>query len=117
MWIDDGLNDPRAFGGVMAKGTGKDTTLELRLPESLTEVLERAAAIWANRWTSSPSGALARTAREVVAVHGETVLTGRDWERVLALIDDINSEPSPALRAAAARYEKWLGREQSGRCS
>ena len=54
-------------------------------------------------------GVLAQSAREVIEHCGETLLTDRDWERFLSLIADLESAPNPALRAAAARYEKYFG--------
>jgi uncharacterized protein (DUF1778 family) len=108
--MDHGINDPQDLcGKVLAMESGSETTLDLRLPSALKEVLEQAAAHLGQSVDEFAVGVLARTAREVIELRGETVLTGRDWERFLALLDEIDAEPSPALRAAAARYEQHLG--------
>jgi uncharacterized protein (DUF1778 family) len=99
---------PSPSGGDMASETGSEMMFELRLPSALKEVLEQAAAHLGQSVDEFAVGVLARTAREVIELHGETVLTGRDWERFLVLLDDLDAEPSPALKAAAARYEQHL---------
>jgi len=93
----------------MAMETGSEATLDLRLPSALKEVLEQAAAHLEQSVDEFALGVLTRAAREFIELHGETVLTVGDWERFLALLDDIHAEPSPALRAAAARYTQHLG--------
>jgi len=93
----------------MAIEAGSETTLDLRLPSTLKEVLEQAAAHLGQSVDEFAVGVLARTARKIVEFHGETVLTGRDWEHFLALLDDLNAEPSQALKAAAERYEQHFG--------
>ena len=89
--------------------TGSETTLDLRLPSELKEAVAVAAAHLGQTVDEFAVGVLAQSAREVIEHCGETLLTDRDWERFLALIADLESEPNPALRAAAARYEKHFG--------
>jgi uncharacterized protein (DUF1778 family) len=48
---------------------------------------------------------LASTAREVIDHRGVTVLTPRDWERLVALLDQ-PAQPNAALKAAAQRYKQ-----------
>lgn len=90
--------------------TGNETTLDLRLPSALKEVLEQAAAHLGQSVDDFALGVLARTAREIIEPRGETVLSGHDWERFLALLDDLDAEPSPTLKAAAGGYENTLAR-------
>ncbi|HKI17345.1 MAG TPA: DUF1778 domain-containing protein [Isosphaeraceae bacterium] len=87
---------------------GSETTLDLRLPAALREVLEQAAAHLGQSVDQFAVGVLARTAREVIEHRGETVLTDRDWRRFLDLIDDPDAEPNSTLRDAATRYEEHL---------
>jgi uncharacterized protein (DUF1778 family) len=93
----------------MAIETGGETTLDLRLPSALKAVIEQAAAHLGQSVDDFATGVLARTAREIIELRGETVLSSHDWERFLALLDDLDTEPSPALKAAAASYEQHFG--------
>jgi uncharacterized protein (DUF1778 family) len=86
--------------------TGSETTLDLRLPAALKEAVELAAAHLGQTVDEFAVGALAQTAHEIIEHCGETLLTDRDWDRFLALLADLESEPNHALRAAAGRYEK-----------
>jgi uncharacterized protein (DUF1778 family) len=86
--------------------TGFEATLDLRLPLVLKEAVAEAAAHLGQSVDEFAVGVLARSAREVIAHRGQTVLSDRDWERLLAILD---AEPNEALRAAAARYENHLG--------
>src|ERR1700690_4345027 len=105
--MDDGIKDPRALGdGGVTMETGSETTLDLRLPSALKEVLEQAAAHLGQSVGDFAVGVLARTAREIIELQGETILTGRDWERFLAMLDELHADPSPALKGTAARYEQ-----------
>jgi len=88
--------------------TGTESTLDLRLPSAVREVLELAAAHLGQSVDQFAVGVLARTAREVIEHRGETVLTDRDWRRFLDLIDDPDSEPNSALKDAAKRYKETL---------
>ena len=83
-----------------------ETTLDLRLPAPLREVLEQAAAHLGQSIDQFAIGVLARTAREIIDHRGETVLTDRDWRRFLDLIDDPDVEPNSALKDAAKRYQE-----------
>ena len=89
--------------------TGSETTFDLRLPTALKEAVALAAAHLGQTVDEFAVGTLAQTAREVIEQCGETLLSERDWDRFLALIADLEAEPNPALRAAAARYEKHFG--------
>jgi uncharacterized protein (DUF1778 family) len=90
-------------------GTGNDATLDLRLPLVLKEAVLEAAAHMGQSVDEFAVGVLARSAREVIAHRGQTVLSDRDWERLLAILDDLDAEPNEALKAAAARYENHRG--------
>ena len=75
----------------------------------LKEAVAAAAAHLGQTVDEFAIGVLTQTAREVIEHCGETLLSDRDWERFLALIADLESEPNPALKAAAARYEELFG--------
>jgi uncharacterized protein (DUF1778 family) len=52
-------------------------------------------------------------ARDVIGQHDATVLSNRDRDIFLALLDDAN--PNKALSDAAERYKKHLGRTSGGK--
>jgi uncharacterized protein (DUF1778 family) len=89
----------------MAMETGSEATLDLRLPSAVKEAVEQAAAHLGQSVDEFAVSALAHTAREVIEHRGVTVLTARDWERFLALLDQ-PAQPNAALRAAAERYKQ-----------
>jgi uncharacterized protein (DUF1778 family) len=89
----------------MAMETGSEATLDLRLPSAVKEAVEQAAAHLGQSVDEFAVSALAHTAREVIEQRGVTVLTARDWERFVALLDE-PAEPNAALKAAAVRYKQ-----------
>jgi uncharacterized protein (DUF1778 family) len=89
----------------MTMETGSETTLDLRLPSAVKDAVEQAAAHLGQSVDQFAVSALAHTARQVIEHHGVTVLTARDWERFLALLDE-PAEPNVALKVAAERYKQ-----------
>lgn len=89
----------------MAMEIGTETTLDLRLPSSVREAVEQAAAHMGQSVDEFAVSALAHTAREVIEHRGVTVLSARDRERFLALLDE-PAVPNTALKAAAQRYKQ-----------
>ncbi len=83
--------------------TGSEATLDLRLPWAVKQAVEQAAAQLGQSVDEFAAAALAHTAREVIDHRGATVLTPRDWERFVALLDQ-PAEPNAALKGAAERY-------------
>ena len=88
----------------MAMETGSEATLDLRLPSAVKEAVEQAAAHLGQSVGEFAVSAGRHTAREVIAHSGVTVLSGRDWERFVALLDE-RTEPNAALKAAAEAYK------------
>jgi uncharacterized protein (DUF1778 family) len=91
----------------MAMEISPETTLDLRLPSSVKEAVVQAAAQLGQSVDEFAVSALEHTAREVIEHRGVTVLTARDWERFLALLDE-PAEPNVALKAAAQRYKQQV---------
>lgn len=89
----------------MAMETGSEATLDLRLPWAVKQAVEQAAAQLGQSVDDFAAGVLASTAREVIDHRGVTLLTPRDWERLVALLDQ-PAEPNAALKAAAQRYKQ-----------
>ena len=71
----------------------------------IKEAVERTAAQLGQFVDEFAASALAHTAFEVIEQRGVTVLTARDWERFVALLDE-PAEPNAALKAAAERYKQ-----------
>jgi uncharacterized protein (DUF1778 family) len=87
----------------------RDSRLNLRLPAELKEVIEEAAASLGQSASEFAVGALVRQAREVLQRQSVTVLSNRDRDRFMALLDDADAQPNAALMKAVRRYKKHLG--------
>jgi uncharacterized protein (DUF1778 family) len=96
------------WGALMEIEAGSEATLDIRLPSAVKEAVEQAAAQLRQSVGEFAVSALAQTAREVIEQRGVTVLTARDWDRLVALLDE-PAEPNATLRAAAARYKQQFG--------
>ena len=87
----------------------KQARLNFRLPSDLKEVIEEAAATLGQSVSDFAVSTLVQTARTVIRQRSVTVLTNRDRDRLLALLDDVDAKPNKALMNAAKRYKKHLG--------
>jgi len=92
----------------MATGA-RDARLNFRLPTDLKEVIEEAAATLGQSVSDFAVSTLVRQARTVIKQRNVTVLGDRDRDRFIALLDDAEARPNPALLKAAKRYKKHLG--------
>jgi len=92
----------------MATGA-RDARLNFRLPADLKEVIEEAAATLGQSVSDFAVSTLVRQARTVIEQRNVTVLGDRDRDRFIALLDDAEARPNPALLKAAKRYKKHLG--------
>ncbi len=84
------------------------TNLDVRIPCELVSDLREAAA---NAGVSMQEFALAAIASHVRANLENprpTLLSDRDRDRFLSILDDLKAEPGPALKAAAERYRLHL---------
>ena len=87
----------------------RDARLNFRLPADLKEVIEEAAATLGQSVSDFAVSTLVRQARTVIEQRNVTVLGDRDRDRFIALLDDAEARPNPALLKAAKRYKKQLG--------
>ena len=87
----------------------RDSRLNFRLPSELKEVIEEAAAALGQSVSEFAVGTLVQQAREVVHQKRVTVLSNRDRDRFLALLDDTEVRPNAALIKAAKRYKEHFG--------
>ncbi len=87
----------------------RDARLNFRLPTDLKEVIEEAAATLGQSVSDFAVSTLVRQARTIIEQRNVTVLGDRDRDRFIALLDDAEARPNPALLKAAKRYKKQLG--------
>ncbi len=92
----------------MATGA-RDARLNFRLPTDLKEVIEEAATTLGQSVSDFAVSTLVRQARTVIEQRNVTVLGDRDRDPFIALLDDAEARPNPALLKAAKRYKKQLG--------
>ncbi len=86
-----------------------DARLNFRLSYDLKAVIEEAAATLGQSVSDFAVSTLVQQARTVIEQRNVTVLGDRDRDRFIALLDDAEARPSPALLKAAKRYKKHLG--------
>lgn len=79
--------------------TASDDRIELRLSPELLDLLERAAAISGQPLPFFIRTTLSERAQSIVVRRATTVLTRRDFDQLLRIIDS-DDEPVPALKAA-----------------
>jgi uncharacterized protein (DUF1778 family) len=92
----------------MATGA-RDSRLNFRLPSDLKEVIEEAAASLGQSVSDFAVSTLVQQARSVIEQRNVTVLSNRDRDRFIDLLDDADARPNAALTRAAKRYKKHLG--------
>ncbi len=93
----------------MATDSEHNACLDFRLPAELGEVVEAAASALGLSVDDFVITTLAQRARSIVHREAVTELTDRDRDRLLALLDDGDAGPNPALAGAAEGYKKHLG--------
>lgn len=95
----------------MARDSAKsDARLNFRLPAELKETIEQAAAYLGQSVSDFALSTLIQTARNVIQQHNVTVLSNRDRDIFLALLDDPQACPNEVLREAARKYKENRGR-------
>src|SRR5258708_7017289 len=84
--------------------------LNFRLPAELKEEIEAAAAYLGQSVSDYALATLVQNARGVIQQHDVTVLSNRDRDIFLALLDDADAKPNRALMEAAAKDKKHFGK-------
>ena len=92
----------------MTTSIQNDALADLHLPGDLTAIVERAASHLGQTVGEFAAAALVRTAHEVIEQHERTLLSNRDRDIFLALLEDADAEPNEALRAAADQYRRQM---------
>jgi uncharacterized protein (DUF1778 family) len=90
----------------MATDSEHDARLNFRLSADLKETIEEAAAQLGQTVSDFAISTLVTTARQVLQEHQVTRLSQRDRDHFVSLLDDAESRPNKALRAAAKRYKE-----------
>jgi uncharacterized protein (DUF1778 family) len=98
----------------MPKKATREARLNFRLPANLKEVIETAAAHRGQSVSDYAVSTLVQCARGIIQEHDVTVLSDRDRDIFLALLDDADATPNEALKKAAERYKKNLGKRNGG---
>ena len=98
----------------MPKKAPRATRLNFRLSAELKEVIEAAAAHLGQSVSDYAVSTLVQNARGVIQLHDVTVLSNRDRDIILALLDDADAKPNKALMNAATQYKKHFGKRTGG---
>src|SRR6188474_2510654 len=80
--------------------------LNFRLPADLKQAIEDAAALTGQTVSDFAISALTQSARSVIKDQDSTVLSKRDRDLFVKLLDRTDMKPNMALTAAARRYKK-----------
>jgi uncharacterized protein (DUF1778 family) len=94
---------------VVSQRVSRDARLNVRLTAELKAVIEKAAAHLGQTVSDYAVSTLAQNARNVIREHDVTVLSNRDRDIFLKLLDDADARPNKALMEAAKRYKKHFG--------
>lgn len=81
------------------------TRLNFRIPADIKERVEEAALVTGTTITDFAITALANSAEEAINRHQTRILSNRDRDIFLQMLDD-PSGPNEALRKAARRYKE-----------
>ncbi len=92
----------------MATVQKNDTRLDFRLNRQLKELIEQAACILGQSVSDFATSTLVERARRVVQEHTTTVLSNRDRDIFLAMLD-ADAQPNAALSRAAEKFKKRHG--------
>ncbi len=89
------------------KQSSQAARLNFRLPPEIKERIENAALVSGITVTDFAITALANTAQEVLEKHHTRVLSDRDRDIFLAMLEE-PPEPSAALKKAVKEYKKRI---------
>ncbi len=87
----------------------KTERVDPRVPADQKRLIEQAASLSGQTVSSFIPNLTLRHAREVVRENTVIELSKRDWDRLLAALNDTEAEPGPALRRAAKRHKELFG--------
>lgn len=88
---------------VTAERKRKNARLDLRLPDDTKELLQKAASLAGLDLSAFTLSAAIEKADEILARHNSRLLSDRDRDRFLEILD--NEEPNQKLVDAVKRYK------------
>lgn len=88
--------------------TPKQARLDFRLSKELKDLIDQAASLTGQSVSDFAVSILAEHARRIVRENGITMLSNRDRDIFLAMLDS-DAGPNAALRRAAKWYQKHYG--------
>jgi len=106
-----GIRFPRWFPYLvltMSSTVENNATIDFRLPGNLKAIVEQAATHLGQTVSEFAAATLVRTAYDVIQQHERTLLSNRDRDIFLAVLDDADAEPNDALRDAASQYKRHM---------
>lgn len=89
--------------------TTKNDRVDLRIPSDQKRLIERAAAMRGQTVSDFIRGAAVEGARSALQGMDVTVLSARDRDRFLAILDEADAQPNAALQRAAEHYRTAVG--------
>lgn len=90
--------------------TAEFARLNFRLPQTTKEIIERAALASGLTVTDFAISAMLQSAHETLDRHAQRLLSDRDRDHFLALLDR-EVEPNEALKNAARRFKRLRGKK------
>ena len=88
------------------------TRLDFRLDRDAKETIAQAAHLAGKSLSEFAVSLLVQSAQEVLDKHQTITLSNQDFDAFLEAID-ADAEPNAALKQAAARYQKRLGKHET----
>jgi uncharacterized protein (DUF1778 family) len=99
----------RAWFYSMASDLTSEGRVDLVFSASEHSLVEQAAGVLGQSITDFTASAAVATAKQVISTCAPTILSPRDWQRFLEVVNDEAAQPNAALKAAADEYKKHFG--------
>lgn len=94
----------------MSMTTPNDARINFRLPKDVKQIIEQAAASTGQTVSEFSTSSILEKAQEVLLRTERTYLSNRDRDRFIKALEKTDAEPNEALKAAAKKYRKRLGK-------
>ncbi|CAN5401870.1 hypothetical protein BH11ARM2_BH11ARM2_37510 [soil metagenome] len=80
---------------------------ECRLPKDVKALLERAVSLEGGSLNGFVASAIYRAATDTVSRHESTVVSARDWKRIMTALDEDDYVPTPENKGDRDLYESF----------